>query len=118
VIAVADDALERIPWAGRDDARHRVVAAPAHGHVLIRATNHLHLFVLADALRVGGLAEAAHADGGELDDVLCEGDQVYNVAEPLALEGGVEGGHEHSLAEVGHLLGEGDNVGKLRHGKT
>ena len=43
--------------------------------------------------------------------------QVDDVVEPLALEGGVERGHEHRLAGVGQLLAEHHNIGELRTGR-
>lgn len=58
------------------------------------------------------LLVAGHADGGDLDDFLGEGDQVADLAEGAAAEVAVQTDDDDGLAGVGGLGAELDEVGE------
>lgn len=85
-------------------------AGAADGLVHLRASDQLDLLALHDALGEGGLGGAVDADRAQLGHLFCEGDEVEDVAEGLALEGAVEGGDQHDLVLVGQGLAKLDDL--------
>ena len=83
----------------------------AAGFVEAGGTYDYQFLGLAEALGVDGGLAADHADGGELGDLVGEGHEGGDGTEGFVGEGGVEAGHEDSLAEGYELEGEGDDVG-------
>jgi len=69
------------------------------------------LLRLAEALGVDGGLAADHADGRKLGDFVGEGHEGGDGAEGFVVEGGVEAGHEDSLAEGDELEREWDDGG-------
>ena len=70
-----------------------------------RADDHEFL-ALAQPLGVDRCLSADHADGGELGDLVGDGHEVGDGTKGLAGKGGVEAGHQDTLAKANELDGQ------------
>lgn len=88
------------------------IASATNGHVTLFASDEFDLAVGHFALGKRRVSETLHADGGELDNVLSQWNQLQNIAESLAPVSAVESGDHNDFTTVRHELGKLDNVGK------
>lgn len=71
--------------------------------VSFKLISRYHLLVIASSFGIWAVTKAHHANGRQLDDMLCQRHKLQNVTKLLALKSSVQRSHNHRPSLVGHL---------------